>query len=239
MSNIVLYLHAHQPYRVRHYTIFDAGKSSDYFTAPVGSRESNRDIINKVSEKSYLPTNKVLLHLLTTVPEFKLSLSITGTLLEQLRDHRPDVLASFKALVDTGKVEIVGETYYHSLAFFHDRQEFERQVEAHSQICEELLNYKPHSFRNTELAYNNELGSWCDSKGYEAVITEGWDPVLGWRSPNHMYRPLNATKTKLLVKNYHLSDDIAFRFGNQTWSEWPMSADKFTYWIHEGSPDAD
>lgn len=239
MNSIVLYMHVHQPYRVKHYTVFDAGNDSAYFDAPAGSRENNIDVLNKVAEKSYLPTNELLLHMLNEHPEFKLSLSITGTILEQFKQHRPDVLESFKKLVDTGRVEIVGETYHHSLAFFYNRSEFERQVEMHKQICEELLGYTPHSFRNTELAYNNELGKWCDEQGYDAVLTEGWDPVLGWRSPNHVYRPVGATNTRLLVKNYRLSDDVAFRFGNQAWSEWPMTADKFTHWIHEGEQDTD
>ncbi len=237
--DIVLYLHAHQPYRVRDYNIFDAGQYSDYFDSHERSKSDNRDILNKVSEKSYLPTNKLLLHLLEAYPEFRLSLSITGTLLEQLEQWRPDVLESFQKLTATGRVEIVGETYHHSLAFFHDRQEFERQVQMHSDICERLLNYKPHSFRNTELAYNNELGKWCEDNGYEAVLSEGWDPILGWRSPNHVYRPPNTSNIALLTKNYRLSDDIAFRFGNKGWESWPLDADTFVHWIQEGQKDAE
>jgi alpha-amylase len=232
MKAIVLYLHVHQPYRVKHYTIFDAGHDHRYFTADYHDRTSNQRIIHKVAEKSYIPTNKHLLDLLERHPEFRLSLSITGTLLEQLREWAPEVLASFQALTATGRVEIVAETYHHSLAFFYSRSEFEAQVDMHRRLVEELFGQTPKVFRNTELAYNNELAMWAESKGYKAILAEGWDKYLGWRSPNFMYRPVTAPTIKLLLKNYKLSDDIAFRFGDQNWSEWPLTADKFTHWLN-------
>lgn len=230
---IVLYLHVHQPYRIRHYTIFDTGANHDYFEAPPGSRTDNQAILSKVTEKSYLPTNRRLLKLLEQHPEFRLSLSITGTVLEQLEAWAPDALASFRALVDTGRVEIVGETYHHSLAFFYSRPEFEMQVRMHREAVERLLGTTPTAFRNTELAYNNELAAWADQAGYKAVLAEGWDPVLGWRSPNYVYRPAGSQNIRLLMKNYRLSDDIAFRFGNRDWPEWPLTADKFAHWLSE------
>lgn len=233
MKAIVLYLHVHQPYRVRHYTIFDAGHDHDYFDTDYHDRTNNQRIIHKVAEKSYIPTNRKLLELLQSHQEFRLSLSITGTLLEQLRDWAPEVLASFQELTRTGRVEIVAETYHHSLAFFYNRQEFEAQVAMHRQLVQELFGQTPTAFRNTELAYNNELAMWAESKGYKALLAEGWDKYLGWRSPNFVYRPSTAPNIKLLLKNYKLSDDIAFRFGDQNWSEWPLTADKFTHWLNE------
>lgn len=230
---IVLYLHAHQPYRVRHYTIFDCGNSSDYFDAPEESQENNRSVIHKVSQKSYIPTNRALLKLLQTHPEFKLSLSITGTLIEQLAAWEPQTLDSFKELTDTGRVEIVAETYHHSLAFFYSQAEFEMQVDMHRQKIREVFGQMPTAFRNTELSYNNDLAYWADKAGYKAILTEGWDPVLGWRSPNFVYRPIYTNQIKLLMKNYRLSDDIAFRFGDRSWTGWPLTADKFTSWIKE------
>ncbi len=239
-TDIVFYMHVHQPYRVKHYSVFEAGRDHCYFNDESDQASTNNKyILDKVSDKSYIPTNRVLMHLLETHPEFRFSLSISGVLLDQLEVWRPDVLKSFQELVATGRVEIIGETYYHSLAFFYDSEEFESQVNQHSETVERLLNYKPHSFRNTELSYNNDLGKWCDEQGYDAVITEGWDPILGWRSPNYVYKPVGAKNTKLLVKNYRLSDDIAFRFGNREWSGWPMTAEKFTHWIHESTEDAD
>ena len=232
-KTIVLYMHVHQPYRIRHYTIFDAGRDHAYFDAHYDNRTNNERIIHKVAEKSYIPTNRLLLKLLHQYPGFKISLSITGTLLEQLAAWSPSTLRSFQELTATGRVEIVGETYHHSLAFFYSQSEFEAQVTAHRELIERLFNQTPTAFRNTELAYNNDLAYWADKAGYKAILAEGWDPVLGWRSPNYMYRPTHTENIKLLMKNYKLSDDIAFRFSDQNWAEWPLTADKFTYWLGE------
>lgn len=230
---IVLYLHVHQPYRVRHYTIFDAGVDHRYFDAPYDDRTNNERILRKVAQKSYLPTNQKLLELLHRYSDFKLSLSITGTVIEQLEQWEPQVLQTFKDLVATGRVEIVAETYYHSLAFFYSRSEFEAQVAAHRQKIEQVFGQTPQVIRNTELAYNNDLAYWADKAGYKAVLAEGWDKVLGWRSPNFVYRPAYTDNIKLLMKNYRLSDDIAFRFGDRSWSGWPLTADKFSHWLNE------
>lgn len=233
---IVLYLHVHQPYRVRHYTMFDAGVSHDYFTAPYDDRTSNERIVHKVARKSYIPTNQRLLALLEQHPEFRLSLSITGTVIEQLERWAPEALESFKALVRTGRVEIVGETYHHSLAFFYSRSEFEAQVAMHRQKIQEVFGQTPRVFRNTELAYNNDVAYWADKAGYKGILAEGWDTVLGWRSPNFVYRPSYTQNIKLLLKNYTLSDDIAFRFGDRNWTEWPLTASKFSHWLNEANP---
>lgn len=229
---IVLYLHVHQPYRIRHYTIFDAGLHHDYFNAPGGSRENNADIVRKVAHKSYLPANERLQRMLDDHPQFKLSLSITGTAIEQFESFAPEVLESFKRLVATGRVEIVAETYHHSLAFFYDKNEFESQVNMHRQKIQDVFGVTPTAFRNTELSYNNDLAYWADQAGYMAILSEGWDPVLGWRSPNFVYRPAHTENIKLLTKNYKLSDDIAFRFSNKQWSEHPLTTDKFMDWVN-------
>lgn len=229
---IVFYLHVHQPYRVRHYTIFDAGQRHDYFDTPYESRESNQRILEKVAAKSYLPTNERLLRLLRENPDFKLSLSLSGLVIEQLERWSPEALASFKALCDTGRVEIVAETFHHSLAFFYSRPEFEIQVEMHRRKVEEVFGQTPRVFRNTELAYTNELACWADQAGYKGILTEGWDPILDWRSPNFVYRPAGTDNIRLLMKNYKLSDDVAFRFGDREWAEWPLTADKFAHWMN-------
>ncbi len=232
-KSIVLYLHVHQPYRVRHYTIFDAGHNHNYFDAGYEDRESNERVIRKVAEKSYLPTNALLLELLQKHPEFKLSISITGTVIEQFQKWAPDVLESFKRLTDTGRVEIVGETYYHSLAFFYSRGEFEHQVDKHRRLIQDIFGQTPTAFRNTELAYNNDLAWWADKAGYKAILAEGWDPVLGWRSPNFVYQPNYTDNIKLLLKNYKLSDDIAFRFSETARSDKPLTADTYAHWLSE------
>lgn len=229
---ISLYLHVHQPYRVRPYTIFDIAASSNYFFADYDDRTSNERIVHKVAEKSYLPTNRRLLQLLQEHPEFRLSMSITGTVIEQLERWAPEALQSFKDLVDTGRVEIVGETFHHSLAFFYSRSEFETQVKMHEQKVQEVFGQTPKVFRNTELAYNNDLAYWADKAGYKGILAEGWDTILGWRSPNYVYRPAYTENIRLLMKNYRLSDDIAFRFGDQGWNGWPLTAPKFSSWLN-------
>lgn len=233
MKAIVLYLHVHQPYRIRHYTIFDAAKDHNYFDAGYDSKTNNERILHKVAEKSYIPTNRKLLELLKAHPEMKLSMSITGTVLDQLEQWSPATLKSFQDLTATGQVEIVGETYYHSLAFFYSQAEFEAQVTMHREKVQKLFGQTPKVFRNTELSYNNDLAYWADRAGYKGILAEGWDPVLQWRSPNYVYRPSYTENIKLLMKNYKLSDDIAFRFGNRDWPEWPLTADKFTHWLND------
>ncbi|MEI6755728.1 MAG: glycoside hydrolase family 57 protein [bacterium] len=235
MSNkksIVLYLHVHQPYRIRHYTVFDAALKHDYFNSEYQSNASNERVLKKVAQKSYLPTNKTLLRLMNKHPEFKLSLSITGTVLEQLELWAPEALRSFQELCATGRVEIVAETYHHSLAFFYSLSEFETQVKMHETIIEKLFNQKPKVFRNTELAYNNELAKWAENNGYKGILAEGWDPILGWRNPNFVYRPAGTKDISLLMKNYQLSDDLAFRFSDKNWSEWPLTSEKYVNWIN-------
>ncbi len=231
---IVLYLHVHQPHRLRHYNVFDVANKHNYFDGnDYESATNNERIMHKVAEKSYLPTNQKLLELLQTYPEFKLSLSISGTVLEQLEQYAPGALRSFQDLIATGRVEIVGETYYHSLAFFYSRDEFERQVQMHKEKIQAVFGQTPRVFRNTELAYNNDLAYWADQSGYSGILAEGWDPILDWRSPNFVYQPAHTDHIRLLLKNYKLSDDIAFRFGDHAWSEWPLTADKFTNWLND------
>ena len=235
---IVLYMHVHQPWRVREYSAFDTGVDHNYWNeATHHSGANNARILRKVAEKSYFPTNAMLLEMLHAHPEFKLSLSITGTFLEQCEAYSPELINSFKALVDTGRVEIVGETYHHSLAFFYNRAEFDRQVALHAKKIKDVFGVTPTAFRNTELAYNNDLGRWADIHGYKAVLAEGWDDVLGWRSPNYAYRPVNTQSVKLLLKNYKLSDDMAFRFSNRGWAEWPLTMDKYAGWL-DAEPDS-
>ena len=230
--SVVLYMHVHQPKRIRPYSVFDTAKDHNYFDNNYDHQSNNERIFRKVAEKSYLPTNKLLLEILEQHPEFKLSLSITGTFIEQSQRWGLDVLESFKKLVQTGRVEILAETYYHSLAFFYSREEFVRQVQAHRKLIKEIFGSETTSFRNTELSYNNDLAKWADEAGFKAIITEGWDPVLGWRSPNFVYKPTDTERIKLLMKNYKLSDDVAFRFSNRGWSEFPLSADKYSHWLN-------
>ncbi|HRQ86615.1 MAG TPA: glycoside hydrolase family 57 protein, partial [Candidatus Saccharibacteria bacterium] len=236
-QGIALYLHVHQPYRIREYSVFDITSDRDYFMdSATSTSRSNRLIFEKVADKSYRPMTKMLLKLLKEHPEFRVSFSITGVFIEQAKAWAPDVLELFQQIVATGQADIVAETYHHSLAFFYSRKEFERQVELHAKTIKKIFGVTPTVFRNTELAYNDKLGKWAESKGYKAIIAEGWDPVLGQRSPNHVYRPVGAESIALLLKNYRLSDDVAFRFSNKSWQAWPLKADTYTSWL-ESSHD--
>lgn len=236
---IVLYLHVHQPFRVRQYSVFDTADKHDYFEEPDYTTDRNNEqVLRKVADKSYRPMNALLQRLLDRHPDFKVSLSITGTFMEQAELWAPDVLDSFRALVATGRVEIVSETYYHSLAFFYSRREFEQQVETHRQKVRQLFGVETSVFRNTELAYNDELAKWADGYGFKGILAEGWDPVLQWRSPNHVYRPADTSNIKLLLKNYRLSDDLAFRFSNKAWSAWPLTSDTYSEWTNASITDS-
>ncbi len=231
---IVLYLLMHQPYRVNPFTIFDIGARHNYFEgAAWEDKRNNEFILRKVADKSYFPTLTLFEELTHTYPEFKLSLSISGTILEQLEMWRPDIIDIIKRLVSSGHCEIVGENYYHSLSFFYSREEFEAQVAQHRQRMQEVFGVTPTAFRNTEMSYNNDLAYWADQAGYDVILSEGWDPVLGWRSPNYVYRPSYTKNIKLLTKNYRLSDDLAFRFGNKEWEGWPLTVDKFLGWTNQ------
>ncbi len=229
---IALYLHVHQPYRVRPYTVFDTAEKHDYFSSDRYDVPTNNEaIFKKVADKSYRPMNQLLEKLLAENADFKLSLSITGTFIEQAELWAPDVIESFKRLVSSGRVEILAETYHHSLAFFYSLPEFERQVALHRKKIETVFGVTPKVFRNTELAYNDQIGQWAEKAGYKGVLAEGWDTVLDWRSANHIYRPPTTNAIGLLLKNYQLSDDIAFRFSNQSWNEWPLTTDKYASWV--------
>lgn len=234
---ITLYLHIHQPWRVRQYSVFDTAHQHDYFAATDGTDRDNRAVFEKVADKSYRPMNQLLETLLERHPDFKVSLSITGTWLEQAEAWAPDVIAQLQRMVATGRVEIVAETYYHSLAFFYSRDEFTRQVQLHRDRIQDVFGYQPTAFRNTELAYNDQLAQWADQAGYQAILAEGWDPILEWRSPNYVYQPAGCENTRLLLKNYRLSDDVAFRFGNQAWADYPLDADKYNHWMESAFGD--
>lgn len=237
-KGIVLYLHVHQPWRVRQYGMFDSAENHNYFINSPAPEQDNELIFDKVATKSYFVMNNLLEKLLKQHPDFKLSLSITGTFIEQAERFNPSLLDSFKRLVDTGKVEILAETYYHSLAFFYSRKEFEEQVNIHRQKIRDTFGVETPVFRNTELAYNNELAEWADKAGFKGILAEGWDDILGWRSPNYVYKPVGTDSIRLLLKNYRLSDDIAFRFSDQGWADWPLTAEKYHRWVNSALSEA-
>lgn len=228
MSSICFYFQVHQPYRLHDYGFFDIGQNQDYFNTPL-----NVDVLNQVSEKCYLPANETFYQLIKKYNgDFKIALSLSGVLLEQLEAWRPDVLYSFRKLVDTGCVEILAETYYHSLASVYSQSEFLYQVEKHERTVLRLLDVQPKVFRNTELIYNNDLAKVLQEMGYKGVLAEGVSELMTTDSPNFVLHPFEQYDFSVLLKNYQLSDDIAFRFSKMDWDQYPLTADKFAAWLH-------
>jgi alpha-amylase len=227
MASVCLYFQVHQPYRLRRYSVFDTDRH--YF-----DEFKNAEICRKVAHKCYLPANRVLLDNIRRLDgKFRVAFSLSGVVLEQFKAFAPEVLDTFRELNETGCVEFLSETYHHSLAFLYSREEFRAQVELHRQLMKELFGQDPRVFRNTELIYNNDLAHFVSHMGYDGILSEGADSVLGYRSPNYVYRPPHAPRMKLLLKNYRLSDDIAFRFSNRAWEQWPLTAEKFAQWVNQ------
>jgi len=233
MSSICFYFQVHQPYRIKKFRHVNIGSGEDYFGEKDDQQLNNEWILNKVALKSYLPANALWLELLNRHPKLKISYSISGIALEQFIKYAPEVIKSFQKLVDTGRVEILSETYYHSLSFLYSRDEFVRQIEKHRNLIETTLGISPSIFRNTELIYNNDIAHIVSRLGYSGMLMEGADAVLGWRSPNFVYEAEHEKDLKLLLKNYKLSDDIAFRFSSPDWNERPLTAEKFAQWLNQ------
>jgi alpha-amylase len=227
MPSVCLYFQVHQPYRLKDYPFFKIGKDHLYEATAL-----NVEILNRVSDRCYLPVNQLMFNLIRKHEgKFKITFSITGTVLEQLHRHRPDVIASFKELAETGSVEFLSETYYHSLASLFSPSEFERQVKMHEKAMKNILGIKPKVFRNTELMYQNGFADVLDGLGYKMALAEGAQKYLGRESTNQIFVSKNQ-KIKVLPRNFILSDDIAFRFSDPSWSEYPLMAGTFSKWLH-------
>ncbi|MDD2634708.1 MAG: glycoside hydrolase family 57 protein [Bacteroidales bacterium] len=232
MRTICFYFQVHQPFRLKRYKFFDIGNDHHYF-----NDFENKSIMRKVAEKCYLPTNQTFLDLINEYGDkVRIAYSISGVAIDQFEMYAPDVLESFKKLVATGNVEILSETYAHSLAALVNREEFERQIKMHRDKVMEVFGVEPQIFRNTELIYSDQIGEYIADLGYKAMITEGAKHVLGWKSPNYLYCNAINPKLKLLLKNFKLSDDIAFRFSNQAWEDFPLTTEKFVSWLNAIDP---
>ncbi|WP_297410406.1 glycoside hydrolase family 57 protein [uncultured Alistipes sp.] len=227
MKTICLYFQVHQPWRLKKYRFFNMGKDHNYLDDML-----NRSIMQKVARQCYLPMNALLLKLIKeNKGRFRCSFSITGIALEQFRTFTPEVLDSFKELAATGCVEFLGETYSHSLAALASKEDFVDQVKLHSAAIKKEFGTKPTAFRNTELIYSDEIGAMVADMGFKTMLAEGARHVLGWKSPNYVYANAIDQKLRLLLRNYKLSDDIAFRFSNQGWDQYPLTADKYVSWL--------
>ncbi|MBQ6861414.1 MAG: glycoside hydrolase family 57 protein [Alistipes sp.] len=227
MKTVCLYFQVHQPWRLKKYRFFNMGKDHNYL-----DDLANRSILQKVARQCYLPMNAMLLKLIEEHKgQFRCSFSITGIAIEQFKAYAPEVLESFKALAKTGCVEFLAETYSHSLASLASKEDFADQVKLHAQMIKKEFGMKPTAFRNTELIYSDEIGAMVSELGYKTMLAEGARHILGWKSPNYIYANSIDQKMRLLLRNYKLSDDIAFRFSNQGWDEYPLTADKYVSWL--------
>ncbi len=231
MTSICLYFEVHQPFRLNRFSVFNIGENnksySNYF-----NKKLNQEIFEKVARKCYIPTNQLLLDLINkNEGKFRISFSITGTFFEYCEQHIPSVIDSFKELFKTGAVDLIEETYFHSLSsLYDDLDEFEDQVKMHRQLIRNLFNYSPKVFRNTEAIYDNRIAKKVEEMGYKGIITEGTEKILHWRSPNYIYKAINSN-LKVLLRNYNLSDDVGFRFSSQNWNGFPLTADKYANWM--------
>ena len=232
MASVCFYFQVHQPYRLRRYSVFDTDRH--YF-----DDNKNAEICRKVAHKCYLPANRMLLDTIRVHEgRFKIAFSLTGVALEQFQRYAPEVMDTFHQLNETGCVEFLAETYYHSLAFLFSEDEFRRQVKQHKAKVRQLFGVIPKTLRNTELIYDNRFGRTARELGFKVVLAEGAERILDWRSPNFVYRPHGVDGVSLLLKNYRLSDDIAFRFSNRDWDGWPLTAKKYADWLHQFAGNA-
>lgn len=233
MPDVCLYFQVHQPNRLLPYDFFKIGENATY-----EDEAMNLEILNKVAEKCYLPANRMFQRLVEENDgRFRMALSISGTLIEQLERHRPDVLESFKDLVASGSVELLAETYYHSLSFVHSNKEFDRQVDMHLEKLEEVFHVQPRVFRNTELIYNDAIAAKAETMGFDGIIAEGVEWNLEGQSPNFLYRAPTTARIKTLLRNIPLSDDLGFRFSDRNWPEFPLTPEKFATWLAECEGD--
>ena len=229
MKTVCLYFQVHQPWRLKVYRFFNIGKDHNYL-----DDFTNRAIMQKVARQCYLPMNALLLKLIKeNKGAFKCTFSITGSAVEQFRAYAPEVLDSFRALAETGCVEFLAETYSHSLAALSSKEDFVEQVKLHSKMIKEEFGKKPVAFRNTELIYSDAIGEMVSELGFKTILAEGAKHVMGWKSPNFIYTNSIDNRLRVLLRNYKLSDDIAFRFSNQGWDQYPLTADKFAQWISD------
>jgi alpha-amylase len=233
MPHACLYFQVHQPNRLIPYDFFRIGQHAFYEDDGL-----NAEILSKVAERCYLPANALFKKAIReSNGRFRMALSISGTVIEQMQAHRPDVLASFQELVATGSVELLAETYYHSLAILHSKKEFERQVELHLEKLEEVFHVRPRVFRNTELIYNNAIAAQAETMGFDGIMAEGVPWVLNGRSANHLYRAPHVSQLKTFLRNAGLSDDLGFRFSDRSWKEWPLTPEKFAGWLKAAPGD--
>lgn len=227
MKSVCFYFKIHQPYRLKRYRFFDIGNDHYYY-----DDFADDEIITRVAQNSYIPMAETLLQMIkNSNGEFKCSISISGIAIEQLQMYVPECIDKLRQLADTGCVEFLSGTYSHSLASLEDPEEFMREVKAHDDLIYRLFGQKPKVFANTELIYDDDIAMLVASMGFKTTLTDGAKHILGWKSPNYVYRAATAPNLKLLLTNDKLAEDVTMNFNNPEWDEYPLTADKYVNWI--------
>ncbi|MDA1079441.1 MAG: glycoside hydrolase family 57 protein [bacterium] len=236
MANICLYFELHQPLRLAPVPLTSLGALIEsYFSQ--AERDDNKEIFSKVAKKSYYPMLQLLLKLLRKEPTFTFALSLSGVFLEQAEAYEPRVLKLLQQLVKTGRVELLAETYYHSLASLYSTTEFVAQVTKHEQLLKQLFGVQPTVFRNTELIYSNAIAEQVRALGYRGMLTEAVPRYLDSRPPTQVYHSSTKSRLPLLLKQAQLSDDIAFRFSDKSWRWHPLSVAQYLQWFESYGPN--
>ena len=212
---------------LRTYRFFDMGVDHNYL-----DDARNRTAMQRAAMNVYQPMNALLADLIRAHGNrFHVSFYLSGLAIEQMRSFAPDALQSFRDLAATGCVEFVAGTYSDSLASLAGEEPFRDEVARHTEIIRREFGQTPRTLYNTAMLYSDSIGAMAASMGYQTMLGEGARHLLGWKSPNYVYaNPLNQ-KLRVLLRNYRLSDDIAFRFSDTRWSEWPLTAEKYLGWI--------
>lgn len=227
MKAICFNFEIHQPFRLKRYRFFDIGRDHYYYDDFL-----NDDIFERIARQSYVPAAETILKIIdATEGRFKCSIAISGTAFEQFERYCSEFIDLLKRMADSGCVEFVAQPYAYSLASLTDPEEFADQVAATCSMLHNRLGVKPKIVRNTELIYFDDLAPQLVQMGFKGCLTEGAKHILGWKSPNYVYTAASAPKLKLLLRNAKLSDDIAYRFSDSSWPEFPLTADKYINWI--------
>lgn len=227
MKTLSLFFEVHRPMLLRTYRFFDMGVDHNYL-----DDARNRTAMQRAAMNVYQPMNALLADLIRAHGNrFHVSFYLSGLAIEQMRSFAPDALQSFRDLAATGCVEFVAGTYSDSLASLAGEEPFRDEVARHTEIIRREFGQTPRTLYNTAMLYSDSIGAMAASMGYQTMLGEGARHLLGWKSPNYVYaNPLNQ-KLRVLLRNYRLSDDIAFRFSDTRWSEWPLTAEKYLGWI--------
>lgn len=233
MNNICFHFQISQPFRLRTYRFFDINRNHNYY-----DDYQNQYLTRRLAERCYLPANRTILETIRkSQGKFKVSFSISGSSITLFEKYCPEVIDSFRELVATGRVEITGSTFTHSLASLHGEKAFMEQVRLQEELLQNTFGVKPVSFCNTEIIYSDDIGEWLGNAGYRVILTEGARHILGWKSPTYLYCNPYQTDVRLLLRSYQLCDDITLRFTDKSWDMYPLTGEKYLNFLNNCKRD--